>query len=93
LVIAYSTEAIAGTSVQDSGYIGQSMGVDAEPHSYRAELARLVLEILKQGFPVPAREAIQLRNWAAQPDDSILSLEDIATRILDQEEKQNEKRA
>jgi hypothetical protein len=32
--------------------------------SLRAELARLVLQMLKDGQHVPAHDALQLRNWS-----------------------------
>jgi hypothetical protein len=34
-------------------------------------------------------EAIQLRNWAVRPEDSLLPLAEIARAILDLEENQN----
>jgi hypothetical protein len=52
----------------------------------RAELARRVLEMLADGHPVPTQDAIQLRNWATSPQDAMLSLEEIARRILNQEQ-------
>ena len=59
--------------------------------SARAELARHVLEMLARGQPVPTDDAIQLRNWAIRPEDAVLSLEEIAHRILNQEESPNAK--
>jgi len=56
--------------------------------SARAELARLVLQMLKEGQPVPAHDALQLRNWAIDPEDALLPLAEIAIRILRQEENQ-----
>ena len=50
--------------------------------SARAELARRVLEALDQGQGVPTQDALQLRNWAATPEDSMLTLQEIAQRIL-----------
>jgi hypothetical protein len=35
---------------------------------------------------VSAHDAIQLRNWAVRTEDSVLTLEEIAHHILDQEE-------
>jgi hypothetical protein len=52
----------------------------------RAELARLVLHPLKQGQPVPTEDALQLRDWAVTPEDAMLALEEIARRILSEEE-------
>jgi DNA-binding response OmpR family regulator len=52
--------------------------------SSRAELARRVLEHLAQGDLVSAHDAFQLRNWAVRPEDSMLTLEEIGQRILDQ---------
>jgi hypothetical protein len=54
--------------------------------SARAKLARLVLQTLASGHPVPAHDALQLRNWAETPEDAMLTLEEIALRILSQEE-------
>lgn len=54
--------------------------------SSRAELARRVLENLAQGDLVPTRDALQLRNWAVRPEDSLLTLDEIAHRILDHDE-------
>jgi hypothetical protein len=53
--------------------------------SAKAELARRVLEMLVHGYPVPTHDALQLRNWAVRPTDSMLPLEEIAHRILNQE--------
>jgi hypothetical protein len=61
--------------------------------SAKAELARRVLEMLAHGYPVPAHDALQLRNWAVRPKDSMLPLEEIAHRILNQEETPNTKAA
>jgi hypothetical protein len=57
--------------------------------SVRAQLARRVLETLAQGDSVSFDEAIQLRNWAVRPEDSLLPLAEIARAILDLEENQN----
>jgi hypothetical protein len=54
--------------------------------SARAELARRVLMNLAQGCLVSANDALQLRFWAVRPEDSVLTLDDIAHRILDQDE-------
>ena len=57
--------------------------------SVRAELARHVLEMLAHGHPVPIHDASQLRNWAGRLEDFMLSLEEVAHRILNQEENPN----
>jgi hypothetical protein len=54
--------------------------------SARAELARRVLNILAKGDRVSFHDAVQLRNWAIRPEESILSLAEIAHRILEQED-------
>jgi len=54
--------------------------------SSRAELARRVLENLAQGDFVSTHDALQLRNWAVRPEDSLLTLDEIAHRILNQDE-------
>ena len=53
--------------------------------SVRAELARLVLRMLKAGQSVPTKDALQLRNWAVHPCDTVLPLDEIARRILSEE--------
>jgi hypothetical protein len=58
--------------------------------SVRAAFARQVLEMLAHGQPVSPNDAIQLRNWAIRPEDAMLSLEEIAHRILNQEESEAE---
>jgi hypothetical protein len=50
--------------------------------SAQTELARAVLQMLMAGDAVPTHHAIQLRNWAVCSGDSVLSLEEIARRIL-----------
>jgi hypothetical protein len=54
--------------------------------SPQAELARRILNMLAQGKPVPTHEAFQLRDWASNPQEALLSLEEIARRILTLEE-------
>ena len=54
--------------------------------SAKKELARRILESLAQGHPVSTHDALQLRNWAVRPEDSVLTLEEIAHSILDQDE-------
>jgi hypothetical protein len=55
----------------------------------RAELARQLLDMLTHGQPVPSHDAVQLRNWAVHPEDAVLSLEEIAYRILAHEDNSN----
>jgi hypothetical protein len=50
--------------------------------SPRVELARRVLETLAEGHRVSTRDAFQLRYWALRPEDSMLTLVEIATSIL-----------
>jgi hypothetical protein len=57
--------------------------------SARAELARRVVQILSRGALVPTHDALQLRSWALTPEDAMLSLEEIAGRILIREENQS----
>jgi hypothetical protein len=59
----------------------------------RAELARQVLDLLRHSQPVPMQDALQLRNWAVHPDDAMLSLEEIAYRILKHEDQKNARAA
>ena len=42
--------------------------------SVRAELAWLILQMLKEGHSVPMQDALQLRNWAVCPEDVALPL-------------------
>jgi hypothetical protein len=67
--------------------------VSSPTMSAKAELARRVLETLAQGHDVSTGDALQLRNWAGHPKDSVLPLEVIARRILDHEAKRTRKRA
>jgi hypothetical protein len=53
--------------------------------SERAKLARLVLQMLAKGDPVPEHDALQLRNWAVSQGDAMLTLGEIAIRILSAE--------
>ena len=46
--------------------------------------------MLERGDPVPAEDALQLRNWAVRQEDAVLPLEEIARRILSREENPNE---
>jgi hypothetical protein len=55
----------------------------------RANLARQILQALSEGQPVSTDDALQLRNWAVQPDDALLTLEEIARRILIHEENRD----
>jgi hypothetical protein len=59
----------------------------------RGELARQVLQMLTHGQRVPERDALQLRNWAVRPDDAVLSLEEIAHRILQHQDHSSAKAA
>ena len=52
----------------------------------RAELAKRVLQMLKEGQSVPTQDILQLRNWASTSEDAVLPLEEIARRILNEEE-------
>jgi len=54
--------------------------------SARSKLARLVLQMLACGEPVPAHDALQLRNWATTPEDAMLTLQEIALGILSEED-------
>jgi hypothetical protein len=56
--------------------------------SPRVELARRVLETLVRGERVSTSDALQLRNWALRPEDSMLTLQEIAIRILNDEKGQ-----
>jgi hypothetical protein len=60
--------------------------------SPRAKLARRVLQALTNGDYIPEQDALQLRNWAVAPEDALLSLEEIAIRIL-REERNGESRS
>src|ERR1700678_673272 len=59
----------------------------------RIQLARQILDMLTHGEPVPSHDALQLRNWAAHADDAMLSLEEIAYRILTEEDNSSAKAA
>jgi hypothetical protein len=50
--------------------------------SPRVELARRVLETLAEGHRVSTSDAFRLRYWALRPEYSMLTLEEIAIRIL-----------
>ena len=54
--------------------------------SLRVDLARRILDTLMLGQLVSTLDAMQLRNWAVRPEDSVLTLEEIAYGILDQGE-------
>jgi hypothetical protein len=49
--------------------------------------------MLTHGDPVPPHDALQLRNWAVHPEDAIFSLEEIAYRILTEEDNSSAKAA
>jgi|HubBroStandDraft_5_1064220.scaffolds.fasta_scaffold267488_1 hypothetical protein len=55
--------------------------------SPRVELARRILETLALGHCVSTLDAFQLRYWALRPEDSMLTLEEIAIRILEHGER------
>jgi hypothetical protein len=57
------------------------------------ELARLVLQVLRDGHSVSVDDALQLRNWAVTPEDAMLPLEQIALHILREEENQDQRLA
>jgi hypothetical protein len=59
----------------------------------RIELARQVLNMLTHGEAVPPHDALQLRNWAVHAEDAMLSLEEIAYRILTEEDNSSAKTA
>jgi hypothetical protein len=67
-------------------YLPDDLDCYAMLPSARAKLARALLGNIAQGRPVSMDDAIQLRNWAVRPEDSLLSLEEIVQRILDQDE-------
>ena len=52
--------------------------------SAKAALAQRILEDLAQGRSVPERDAMQLRNWANSHEEAMLSLKELAPRILDE---------
>ena len=54
--------------------------------SPRVELARRILETLTLGQLVSTLDAMQLRNWAVSPEESVLTLEEVAYGILGQGE-------
>jgi hypothetical protein len=59
----------------------------------RIEFAPQILNMLTHGQPVPERDALQLRNWAVHPEDAMLSLEEIAYRILTEEDNSSARAA
>jgi hypothetical protein len=59
--------------------------------SARIQLATRVLETLAQGDSVSLNDAMQLRNWADHPKDSLRPLAEIARAILDRLEHSNVK--
>jgi hypothetical protein len=63
--------------------------VKSSKMSAKAELAKRVLQIFANGNRVPERDALQLRNWAIHPGDAMLTLREIALRVLREEEGQN----
>jgi len=59
----------------------------------REELARRILKMITHGQRVPSRDALQLRNWAIDSGDAMLSLEEIAYRILTKNDNSSAKAA
>jgi hypothetical protein len=59
----------------------------------KSELASHVLKLSAHGQAPATKDALQLRNWAIRPEDAMLSLEEIACRILSQEENRHAKAA
>jgi hypothetical protein len=57
----------------------------------KTELARRILEVLARGGSVSTGDALQLRNWAVCPEDAVLPLDEIAPRILKQNQDVNAK--
>jgi|HubBroStandDraft_1064217.scaffolds.fasta_scaffold570064_2 hypothetical protein len=57
--------------------------------SVRAESARRVLQMLREDRSVPTHDALLLRSWAVVPEDTVLPLEEIALRILNNEPELN----
>jgi hypothetical protein len=57
----------------------------------RAEMARLVLQMLKDGHSVPTHDALQLRNWAVRPKMLRSHWKEIGRRILSWEENSKAK--
>ena len=52
-----------------------------------------MLQMLANGDPIPERDALQLRNWAVTPGDAMLTLGEIAIRILAEEENSESRSA
>jgi hypothetical protein len=50
-----------------------------------------ILDAIAHGDSVPLEDAIQLRNWADRPKDSLRPLAEIARAILDRLEHSNVK--
>ena len=53
----------------------------------REQLAQRVLDQIARGSQIAEHDAFQLRNWALSPTDAVLSLEQIALRILGREDR------
>jgi hypothetical protein len=62
-------------------------------NSPRAELAQRVLRMMEQGDPVSPNDAIHLRALAVSEEHAMLSLDEVAREILDQEANPNTKAA
>lgn len=58
--------------------------------SPRVELARRVLEALVLGHRVSTSDAFQLRSLALRPEDSVLTLEEIAISILEDDKRHHD---
>jgi hypothetical protein len=61
--------------------------------SARTELAEFVLQVLREGQSVSVSDALRLRSWAVTPEDAMLPLEQIALRILQEEENKDKRSA
>jgi len=81
-------DSVAGGRVSTPGGSRFCKIIDYPMPSARATLAQRVLRILEQGQSVPSADALQLRNWAVNHDDVLLPLDELARRILSQEEDQ-----
>lgn len=61
--------------------------------SAKVELAKRVQRMLASGDPIPERDALQLRSWAVTREDAMLTLREIAIRILGVEENRESRSA
>jgi hypothetical protein len=53
--------------------------------SGRAQLVQRVLQMLATGNPVPEHDALQLRNWAVNPEERSRTKDPIALKPSDRE--------